>query len=305
METRVLRYFLTVAQEENITKAAELLHTSQSNLSRQLADLEDSLGKKLFERGSRKITLTEEGMFLRKRAQEIIELTDRTENDMKSFNQSISGTVHIGGVETCLMKLIGKSMLSLSKLHPQIRYDFFSGSIVELTEMLNKGLLDFALLVAPVDMQKYNYLKLPTTDTFGVLMRKDCPLADQTSIKPEDVKDYPVWVAHQQLGANVLSSWLGRDMESLNIISTFNLITTPAMMIDSGMGMAFTFNHLVNTEGTNLCFRPLEPKIEAELYLVWKKYDMFAKAGEVFLQQIQKDFSGMEQDASNISEQQE
>jgi len=163
--------------------------------------------------------------------------------------------------------------------------------------MLNKGLLDFALLVAPVDMQKYNYLKLPTTDTFGVLMRKDSPLADKTAIKPEDVKDYPVWVAHQQLGANVLSSWLGRDVESLNIISTFNLITTPAMMIDSGMGMAFTFDHLVNTEGTNLCFRPLEPKIEAELYLVWKKYDMFAKAGEVFLQQIQKDFSGMEQDS--------
>ena len=159
MDIRVLRYFLTVAQEENMTKAAELLHTSQSNLSRQLADLESSLGKKLFDRGGRKIILTEEGMFLRKRAQEIIELTDRTENDMKSFNQSINGTVHIGGVETCLMKRIGQSILALSKLYPQIRYDFFSGSIVELTEMLNKGLLDFALLVAPVDMQKYHYIK--------------------------------------------------------------------------------------------------------------------------------------------------
>lgn len=293
MEIRVLRYFLTVAQEENMTKAAELLHTSQSNLSRQLADLESSLGKKLFDRGGRKIILTEEGMFLRKRAQEIIELTDRTENDMKSFNQSVNGTVHIGGVETCLMKRIGQSILALSKLYPQIRYDFFSGSIVELTEMLNKGLLDFALLVAPVDMQKYHYIKLPVTDTFGVLLRKDCPLAKQPSIKPEDIKDYPVWVAHQQLGANVLSSWLGGDVESMNIISTFNLITTPAMMIDSGIGMAFTFDNLVNTEGTNLCFRPLEPKVEAELYLVWKKYDSFTKACEVFLQQIQKDFSSI------------
>lgn len=291
METRVLRYFLTVAQEENITRAAELLHTSQSNVSKQLAALEDSLGKRLFDRSSRKITLTEEGMFLRKRAQEIIELTDRTENDMKTFNQTISGTIHIGGIETCMMRLIGTSMLSLSKLHPQIRYDLFSGSIVELTEMLNRGLLDFALLVAPVDMQKYNYLKLPVTDTFGVLLRKDCPLAEHLSIRPEDVKDLPVWVAHQQLGANVLSSWLGRDVESLNIISTFNLITTPAMLIDNGLGMAFTFDKLVNTKGTNLCFRPLEPKIEAELYLVWKKYDMFTKASELFLQQIQKDLS--------------
>lgn len=290
MEIRVLRYFLTVAQEENITKAADLLHTSQSNLSKQLSDLEDSFGKKLFDRGGRKITLTEEGMFLRKRAQEIIELTDRTENDMKTFHETISGTVHIGGVETCWIRMLGKSMIALSKQHPYIRYDFFSGSIVELTEMLNKGLLDFALLVAPVDMQKYNYLKLPVTDTYGVLLRKDCPLAEHPVIRPEDIKDYPVWVAHQQIGANVLSSWLGHDVENLNIISTFNLITTPSMMIDDGLGMAFTFDKLVNTAGTDLCFRPLEPKIEAELYIVWKKYNMFTKAGEIFLKQMQEDF---------------
>lgn len=291
METRVLRYFLTVAQEENITKAAELLHTSQSNVSKQLAALEEMLGQKLFLRGSRRIVLTEEGMFLRKRAQEIIELTDRTENDMKSLNRTVRGTVHIGGVETHCMKLIGKSIASLSSLHPQIRFDFFSGSIIELTDMLNKGLLDFALLVGPIDMQEYNYIKMPVTDRFGILLRKDCPLAEKTFIKPEDIKEYPVWVAHQQLGANVLSSWLGCDVESLNIVASFNLITTPAMMIDSGIGMAFTFDRLVNTEGTNLCFRPLEPKVEAELYLVWKKYDMFTKAGEIFLQQIKKDFS--------------
>lgn len=291
METRVLRYFLTVAQEENITKAAELLHTSQSNISKQLAALEDSLEQKLFERGSRKITLTKEGMFLRKRAQEIIELTDRTEKDMKLINQAVHGTVHIGGIETQHMKLMAESINHLLKEHPQIHYDFFSGSIVELTDMVDKGLLDFALLVAPVDMQKYNYIRLPVTDCFGVLLHKDFPLAVHQSIKPEDIKDYPVWVAHQQLEANVLSSWLGRNVDSLNIISTFNLITTPAMMINSGIGMAFTFDSLVNTEGTNLCFRPLEPKVEAELYLVWKKYNIFTKACEIFLQQIQNDFS--------------
>lgn len=291
METRVLRYFLMVAQEENITKAAELLHTSQSNVSKQLNALEIELGQKLFERGKRKIKLTEQGMFLKKRAQEIIELSDRTEKELKSLNQTISGTIHIGGVETHLMRLIGKSLISFTKEYPQIRYDFFSGSIVELEDMLNKGLLDFALLVAPVDMQNYNYIKMPITDCFGLLLCKDSPLAKQQSIKPTDIKDYPVWVAHQQLGANVLSSWLKKDVESLNIISTFNLITTPAMLIDCGMGMAFTFDKLVNTEGTNLCFRPLEPKVEAELYLVWKKHHIFTKTSELFLQQIQKDFS--------------
>lgn len=289
METRVLRYFLTIAQEENITKAAEVLHTSQSNLSRQLAELEESLGKKLIERGGRKITLTEEGMFLRKRAQEIIELTDRTESDIMTFDETVSGTVHIGGVETHLMKNIAASVISLAKSHAQIKYDFFSGSILELTEMLNKGLLDFTVLVAPVDMQKYNYVKLPVSNQFGLLMRTDCPLAGQEVVRPEDIGDLPVWLAHQQLEGNVLTGWLGRDVQSLNIISTFNLITTPSMMIDSGFGMAFTFDQLVNTDGTNLCFRPLEPRVEAEFYLVWKKYEMFTKAAALFLEQIQRD----------------
>lgn len=185
MEYRVLKYFLTVAQEENITRAAEVLHTTQSNLSRQLAELEKIIGKKLFERGSRKITLTEEGMFLRKRAKEIIELTERTENDLKTFNEIVSGIVHIGAIETQTMRMIAKCMLSLKETYPQITYDFLSGSIAEITDGLNKGLLDFGLLVAPVDMQKYDYIKLPQNDIFGLLMRKDNPLAHLQTIHPE------------------------------------------------------------------------------------------------------------------------
>ncbi len=288
MEYRVLKYFLTVAQEENITKAAEVLHTTQSNLSRQLAELEKIIGKKLFERGSRKITLTEEGMFLRKRAKEIIELTERTENDLKAFDEVVSGVVHIGAVETQTMRMIAKCMLSLKKTYPQITYNFLSGSIAEITDGLNKGLLDFGLLVAPVDMQKYDYIKLPQNDIFGLLMRKDNPLARLQSIHPNDIGNLPVWVAHQQLEGNVLSGWLGRDVQSLNIISTFNLITTPSMMIEEGFGMAFTFDNLVNiSENSNLCFRSLEPKVEAELYLVWKKFQMFTKPAKLFLESIQ------------------
>lgn len=299
METRVLRYFLAAAQEENITKAAELLHTSQSNVSKQLAELEEILGQKLFERGSRKIKLTEAGMFLRKRAQEIIELTDRTENDLLNFDQNISGVVHIGGIESAAMQMVGKAMHSLSETHPQITYDIFSGSIAELTEMLDKGLLDFALVVAPVDMQKYNYLKLPVTDSFGLLMRKDNPLSIHDVIHPEDLMeagDEPLWVAHQQTEANVLTSWLGSNTQKLNILSRFNLITTPAIIINNDRGMAFTFENLVNTEGTNLCFRPLFPKIESELFLIWKKYDIFTKAGEIFLDQMHKQIEMEEAD---------
>lgn len=287
MELRVLKYFLAVVQEESITKAAEALHTSQPNLSRQLSDLENTLGKKLFERGSKKITLTEEGMFLHKRAIEIVELSERTENDLRTFDESISGIVHIGAIETHAMRMIARALVSLQEKHPQVKYDFLSGSIVEITDGLNKGLLDFGLLVAPVDMQKYDYVKLPIHDVFGLLMRKDCPLAKRRAVRPCDIGDLPVWVAHQQVEGNVLSGWLGRDVETLNIVSTFNLITTPSMMVEEGLGMAFTFDNLVSIpETSSLCFRPLEPKVEADLYLVWKKSHLLAKPAKAFLESV-------------------
>ncbi|WP_100489216.1 LysR family transcriptional regulator [Sporolactobacillus pectinivorans] len=289
MDIRILKYFLAVAQEESITRAAEVLHTSQPNLSRQLTELEEGVGRKLFERGSRKITLTEEGMFLRKRAKEIVELLERTEADLSLFNEATSGVIHIGAAETHAMRLLADAILSLRKAHPQIQYDIFSGSTIEVTEQLNKGLLDFGVLVAPVDLQKYDYLKFPINDIFGVMIRKDSPLAKLNSICPDDIKNQPVLCSRQQLDGNVLSGWLGDDSKNLNIVSTFNLITTPAMMVEAGLGLAFTFDKLVNTTGdSNLCFRPLEPRVETELYLVWKKYQMFTKPAKVFLEEVQR-----------------
>lgn len=289
MDIRILKYFVTVAKEKNITKAADSLFTSQSNLSRQLADLEREIGRKLLVRGSRTVTLTEEGMFLYKRAQEIIELTEKTENDLRFFNENVSGTVHIGAIETYIMRHIAKALILLRKKNPNINYDLFSGSIAEITEKLNKGLLDFGIIVAPVDMKNYDYLKLPMKDTFGIILRKDHPLAGLDCISPEDLKDYPVWVSKQQLEGNVLSSWLGFDMAKLNIISTFNLITSPAMMVEEGMGMAFAFDKLVNTSiSSPLSFRPLKPEIEGEIYLVWKKSQTFSSASKIFLEHLQK-----------------
>lgn len=292
MEIRVLKYFLAVAQEENMTKAAETLHTSQPNLSRQIAELEDSVGKKLFERRNRKVILTEEGMFLRKRAKEIIELAERTEADLISYNEEISGVVKIGAAETHAMHRLSDVMLSLRENHPQIQYDIFSGSTIEVTEQLNKGLLDFGVLVAPVDLSKYDYIKLPVNDIFGLIMRKDNPLSNKKSVTPQDLDEQPVLCARQQLDGNVLSSWLGYDVEKLNIVSTFNLITTPAMMVEAGLGSAFTFDKLVDTEGSrNICFRPLEPKVETSLYLVWQKFQMFSPAAKKFLEQIRENIA--------------
>lgn len=292
MDIRVLKYFLAVAQEESITKASEVLHTSQPNLSRQLTALEEEIGKELFKRGSRKITLTEEGMFLCKRAKEIIELLERTETDLSLFNEVTSGDVYIGAPETHAMRLIGHKIQMLREVYPQILYHIFSGSTIEVLEQLNKGLLDFGIFVDPVDPQKYDYIKLPITDTWGVLMSRDSPLAKLNSIRPEDIKDKPLLCSQQMLDANSMSDWLGEDLKNLNIILTFNLITTPAMLVEEGVGYTFTFDKLVNTTGDcNLCFRPLEPKFETGLYLVWKKYQIFSPASDLFLKELKNSFS--------------
>ncbi len=287
MDIRILKFFLAVAEEESVTRAAQAVHTTQPNLSRQLNDFEEQIGKKLFVRGSRKITLTEEGMFLRKRAQEIIELADRTENELAAFDELTGGVVHIGAAETYAMRILAEDMLDLQKTHPQIQYDIFSGSTIEVTEQLNKGLLDFAILVAPVDLSEYDYLRFPKNDIFGLLMRKDNPLAALDAVKPGDIEGQPVMVSRQQEDGNVLSGWLRGGGQALNVAATFNLITTPAMMVDAGLGIAFCFDKLVNTTGdSNLCFRPLDPPLETGLYIVWKKYQVFTRAAKIFLEKI-------------------
>ena len=289
MDIRVLRYFLTVAQEESITKAADVLHTSQPNLSRQLNDLEAEVGKKLFERGSRKISLTKEGMFLYKRAKEIVELLERTEADLGLFDEIPSGDVHIGAAETHAMRLIAHAIQALRKRYPQIIYHFFSGSTVEVKEQLDKGIFDFGIFVEQIDPQKYDHYRLPVNDTWGVIMRKDSPLAKLDSINPKDLRDKPLLCSQQMLDANYIAQWIGDDIKNLNIVATFNLITTPAMLVEEGIGYTFTFDKLVNTSGdSNLCFRPLEPKFETGLYLVWKKYQVFTKAAKAFLEQVQQ-----------------
>ncbi|ETY72532.1 LysR family transcriptional regulator [Lactiplantibacillus fabifermentans T30PCM01] len=290
MDVRILKYFLAVAQEQNITHAAETLHTSQSNLSRQLATFEEELGKRLFNRETRKLTLTDEGLFLRKRAQEIVDLVNRTANDLTSFDADISGDVYLAAAETPAMRRLADVMRIVQTAHPKIKFHVFSGSTIEVSEQLDAGLVDFGILVEPVDLQKYDYLRLPVKDTWGVLMRPDSPLAQKATIAPNDLHDKPILGSRQMLDGNVLSGWLGTDPHDLNIVATFNLINSPAMMIERGMGYAFTFKDLVNTTGNpDLCFRPLAPKMETSLYLVWKKYQVMTPANKLFLKKLREE----------------
>lgn len=290
MEIRVLRYFLAVAREETISGAAEALHVTQPTLSRQLMDLEKELGKKLLSRGNRKITLTEEGVFFRKRAQEIIELVDKTANDFHADDDFISGSVHIGGGETDAMRLIAGAVKKMEGKYPHIQYHIFSGNGDEVKEKLDMGLLDFGVLIEPADIQKYDYLKLPRQDTWGLLMRKDSPLADRRLIHPEDLASLPLLCSRQTLVENTMAGWLGFDYEKLNIRATYNLIYNAALMVEEGVGYALALDKLVNTTGDSpLCFRPLSPPLKANLNLVWKKYQVFSKAAEKFLQQVQEE----------------
>lgn len=289
MELRVLRYFLAVAREETISGAAKYLHLSQPSLSRQLMDLEKELGKELFVRGNRRITLTDDGELLRKRASEIIMLVEKTESELRDTQEVISGDIHIGGGETYAMRLIAKTAKELQKTYPDIRYHLYSGNGDDVMEKLDKGLLDFGLMIEPFDKKKYDYIKLPIMDTWGLLMPKDSPLAAKDEISPEDIRDLPLIVSRQTMMLYELSGWMGKPMEEWNIAGTYNLIFNASLMVAEGVGYALCIDRLVNTyENSSVCFRPFTPRQEVGIDIVWKKYQVFSKAAEKFLERIQQ-----------------
>ena len=295
MEIRVLKYFLAVAREQNISAAAESLFLSQPTLSRQLKELEEELGKQLFIRGSRKITLTEEGLLLRKRAEEIVELFDKTEKELSNSDEQVSGEIYIGAGETDGLRLIAKAAKELQVQYPQIIYRIISGDAVDITERLDKGLIDFALLLEPVDISKYSCLKFPVKDVWGVLMRRDCPLAQKKSISPRDLRNMPLIVSRQALDGSELTQWLKSDNEQLNIVSTYNLVYNASLMVDEGLGVALCLDKIINVSGdSSLCFRPLKPKLEVGMSLVWKKYQVFSKAAEKFILKMQEGINSLQ-----------
>lgn len=295
MEIRVLKYFLAVAREQNISAAAQSLFLSQPTLSRQLKELEEELGKQLFIRGSRKIALTEEGLLLRKRAEEIVELLDKTEKELSNSDEQVSGEIYIGAGETDGLRLIAKAAKELQEQYPQITYRIISGDAVDITERLDKGLIDFALLLEPVDISKYSYLKFPVKDVWGVLMRRDCPLAEKKSISPKDLQDLPLIVSRQALDGSELTQWLKNGSEQLNVVSTYNLVYNASLMVDEGLGVALCLDKIINVSGdSSLCFRPLKPRLEVGMNLVWKKYQVFSKAAEKFILKMQESVNSLQ-----------
>jgi len=284
MELKTLRYFLKVCEIENITRAAVELNTTQPNLSRQLYQLEEELGQTLLIRGKRRITLTEEGKYLRKQAQDIINMTDHTENVLRSFQDNLAGDVFIGAAESMAMKFVGEIIRESRNQYPGIHYHINSGNAQDITDKLDRGLLDFGIIVEPVDFDKYNYLELPVKDTWGILMQKNSPLAEKEFICPEDLLDKPIYASSELLKVPGMKEWLGESYLNFNPIMTFNLITNAALMIESGGGYVFSFDGLSYTgEDDPLIFRPLYPKIQANLYLIWRKYETFNKSAGKFL----------------------
>lgn len=290
MELRVLQYFLAVTREQSISGAAEALHLSQPTLSRQLKDMEDELGKQLLIRGNRKITLTEEGIILKKRAEEIVDLVKKTENEILISDKNISGDIYIGAGETNAVRLIAKVAKTLQKEYPQIHYHISSGDSVDVIERLDKGLIDFALLLGTIDISKYDYLKFPVKDIWGVLMRRDCVLATKEYIEPEDLWDKPLIISRQQVDGSELLNWLKQKISKLNIVATYSLVYNASLMVEEELGYALCLDKIINTTGaSNLCFKPFYPKLEIGMNIVWKKYQIFSKASEKFLNQMQKE----------------
>ena len=290
MEIRVLQYFLAVAREQTISGAAEKLHLTQPTLSRQLKELEDSLGKQLFVRGSRKITLTEEGMFLRKRAEQITELAQRTENEIKNSDEMLSGDIYIGAGETDAIRKLASSARHIRNNYPDVRFHIYSGDNEDVLDRLDKGLMDFGLIFTPVDADKYEYIKMPVVDEWGILMRKDLPLAEKEAIKPSDLWDKPLMVSREFSENSDIVKWLGKDPKELNISGTYNLVFNGSVMADEGLGYVLTFKKLINVTGeTNLCFRPLEPQVYAPMSLVWKKHQPMTRTAAKWLEIFKND----------------
>ena len=289
MELRELKYFLAVTKEQSISKAAQALFVTQPNLSRQMQNLEREIGKQLFIRGTKKITLTEAGRLLRKRAEEILELYNQTEAELNTPIADVSGDIYIGGGESYVMGLIAKAAHCVQKEFPNVKYHLFSGDSATISERLDKGLIDFGIFIEPVDLSKYDYLRLPLTDTWGILMRKDIPLAKKQFIAPEDLWDKPLILSRQSIGKNLISDWFHKSTEELNVVATGNLLYNMSLLVEEGLGYAVCLDKIINTTGnSDLCFRPLYPELKSHLDIAWKKYQVFPKCTEIFLKRLQE-----------------
>ena len=290
MEIRVLRYFLETAREGNMTRAAQRLFISQPTMSKQLKELEKELGTKLFVRTNYSIRLTEAGMLLRERAEDIVSLVDKTEAEFKALEEINSGEIYVGAPESESMRPFAEVVCRLQQTYPKIRCNIYSDNVQDVCEKLDKGLLDFAIVMNYVDLMKYNYLPMSTKDKWGVVMRQDDPLAERKSFSVSDLKGLPL-ICSKQWVDQEFPQWFQSDLGDVNIVATYNLPFNGAVMAKAGMGYALMLDNLVNTSaGSGILFRPLLNVPDAEMYVIWRKYQVFTPIAELLLNELQASF---------------
>lgn len=292
MEIRVLKYFLTVAQEKSFSKAAKALNISQPALSKQIKDLEEEYQITLFNRTTRSLSLTEEGRLFKEQAKQIISLVDHTDSYLKNINKYISGDIYLGCSESKANRIVMKAISKTQQHHPDIRFHIYSGNAQYVEEKLDQGIFDLGIVTDPADLSKYDYLKLPTLDTWGILMEKDSELAHFETISPKDLLDKPMIISNQEMVKNSIGGWLGGNQRALNVVATYNLFYNAQLMCEEGVGYVLTFEHLYHeTDESSLCFKPLNPPLMIKSNLIWKKYRLFSKAEEAFLEILNKELN--------------
>ncbi len=286
MELRVLRYFLEIARAGNMTRAAESLYVSQPTLSKQMKDLEKELGKKLFRRGSTSLSLTDEGMLLRKRAEDILEMVGKTVDEFKELDNITGGEVHIGCAESYQIKYLARAIKSIKKNYPLFRYHLTSGNTEQVAERLDKGLIDFAFIVERPNLSKYNYIEVPGTDKWGLIMRRDSPLSKKRSVCFDDLVGLDLICSEQGMEFDI-ARWCGEKKDFLNLSGTINLAYNGSVFVKEGIGYMLSFDGLTDTGAeSELCFRPLNPKLETKMFVIWRKYQVFTPIAEILLDEL-------------------
>ena len=288
MEIRVLEYFVEAAREKNISRAAEKLHVSQPAISKQLKLLEEELGLKLFKRSIYQIELTTEGQLFKRRAEDILEMVHKTKIEFETMKNEVSGDIHIGCAESDSIKYLARAIKNIQGKYPNIHCHIYSGNGEDLYYRLEAGLLDFSVTAQNVDVSKYDCVKLPVPDIWGVIMRKDSHLAQKEKITVEDLRGLPLILSREAMSEEY-QQWFGKEFDRFKISLTYNLLYNATVMVREGLGYAISFDKLANTElSSEICFRPLYPELKSELKFIWKKFQLFTPAAELLLSEMKK-----------------
>ena len=291
MELRTLRYFLAVAREENMTEAANVLHVTQPTLSRQIGDLERELGVELFERTNRSCVLTSDGMRLRQRAEEIISLVEQTEGELADRELGIAGNIRIGAGETRAMQVVLGAFADVRRDYPGVTCELYTGNADAVEERLERGLLDFALVIEPVNLEKYEWIRMPNANRVGLAVSADGPWGALEVATPADVAKMPLLISSRTSNKAVdLVSWSGGafSFDELDVVGSFDLIGNASHLVRSGVACAMGIDHLLQVDdASDLRVVPLEPSLKIASFVIWKKYRLRSRACEEFLRRLE------------------